>query len=72
MTYAMVLTPVKAKFANSKFCDSQAIKAMLDYFEKTTKPGFAGATAKAFIKTGNVRDRDPKFGIKHGQFFVEG
>lgn len=45
---------------------------MLDYFEKTTKPSFKDPAEKAFVKFGGFSDRDPKVGVKNGQFSVEG
>lgn len=60
-----------AKLRNSRYGNEEDLKAMMDSFEKHTKPTFKGSNERSFIKFGSMRDKDPDFGIRSGQLALE-
>ena len=62
---------VDAGTGKSKKDREADLKAMMDSFEKHTKPTFKGSNERSFIKFGSMRDKDPDFGIRSGQLVLE-
>lgn len=60
------------KLKNSKYSNDEDIKAMLDYFDKSTKPIFKDATEQSYIKFGSMSCNDAKVKIRRGQLLLSG
>ncbi len=60
------------KLKDSKYGNEEDIKAMLDYFDKSTKPIFKDATEQSYIKFGSMGCNDPKVKIRRGQLLLSG
>lgn len=60
------------RLKNSAYGNEEDIKAMLDYFDKSTKPIFKDATEQSYIKFGSMSCNDPKVKIRRGQLLLSG
>ncbi|OJT02592.1 Heat shock 70 kDa protein 12B [Trametes pubescens] len=69
---ARAKTFLQEKLKDSKYGNEEDIKAMLDYFDKSTKPIFKDATEQSYIKFGSMGCNDPKVKIRRGQLLLSG
>ncbi len=60
------------KLKDSKYGNDEDIKAMLEYFDKSTKSIFKDATEQSYIKFGSMSCNDPKAKIRRGQLLLSG
>ncbi|CDO71998.1 hypothetical protein BN946_scf184943.g33 [Trametes cinnabarina] len=60
------------RLKNSAYGNEEDIKAMLDYFDKSTKPIFKDSKDAAFIKFGTMKCNDTKVNIRRGQLTLTG
>ncbi|PCH36683.1 hypothetical protein WOLCODRAFT_157381 [Wolfiporia cocos MD-104 SS10] len=58
------------KLQNSSYKDD--IGAMMDYFDKSTKPIFKSCNDTSYIKFGTMKCNDPAVGIRRGQMLLTG
>ena len=57
---------------DSAYGNEEDIKAMMDYFDKSTKPIFKDKKEPAYIKFGSMKCNDPKVNIRRGQLMLTG
>ncbi|KAI0643476.1 hypothetical protein C8Q79DRAFT_182232 [Trametes meyenii] len=57
---------------NSKYGNDEDIKAMMDDFDKSTKPAFTDPSHRSFIKFGSMKDNEPSKNIRRGQLTLSG
>ncbi|KAL1941016.1 hypothetical protein VTO73DRAFT_7652 [Trametes versicolor] len=69
---ARAKTFLQEKLKDSAYGNEEDIKAMLDYFDKSTKPIFKDATEQSYIKFGSMRCNDPGVNIRRGQLLLSG
>ncbi|KAI0350808.1 hypothetical protein OH77DRAFT_1412306 [Trametes cingulata] len=60
------------RLKDSAYGNEEDIKAMLDSFDKSTKPIFKDATEQSYIKFGSMSCNDPKVKIRRGQLLLTG
>lgn len=63
---------LKEKLQNSTFGNDDDINAMIEHFDRSTKPRFKDPEERSYVKFGSMRDRDPAVGIKNGQLQLSG
>ncbi|KAI0367126.1 hypothetical protein BV20DRAFT_1055106 [Pilatotrama ljubarskyi] len=63
---------LKERLKNSAYGNEEDIKAMLDYFDKYTKPIFKDASEQSYIKFGSMSCNDAKVKIRRGQLLLSG
>ncbi|PFH47738.1 hypothetical protein AMATHDRAFT_151443 [Amanita thiersii Skay4041] len=56
----------------SKYGTEEDIDAMVNIFDKNTKPSFKSTTKSYWIKFGRASDNDPKYGIRSGTIKLNG
>ncbi|EIW54761.1 uncharacterized protein TRAVEDRAFT_50899 [Trametes versicolor FP-101664 SS1] len=69
---ARAKTFLQEKLKDSKYGNEEDIRAMLDYFDKSTKPIFRDATEQSYIKFGSMSCNDPNVKIRRGQLLLSG
>ncbi|KAL1941029.1 hypothetical protein VTO73DRAFT_7665 [Trametes versicolor] len=69
---ARAKTFLQERLKNSAYGNEEDIKAMLEYFDKSTKPIFKDATEQSYIKFGSMSCNDPKVKIRRGQLLLSG
>ncbi|KAI0668096.1 hypothetical protein C8Q78DRAFT_1081498 [Trametes maxima] len=57
---------------DSKYGNDEDIKAMMDDFDKSTKPAFTDPSHRSFIKFGSMKDNEPAKNIRRGQLALSG
>lgn len=62
---------LKKKLQDSRYGNDMDINAMLDSFERHTKPTFKESSHRSYIKFGSMRDTDMAVGIRSGQLALE-
>lgn len=65
------LTRSVEKLQDSRYGNDMDINAMLDSFERHTKPTFKESSQRSYIKFGSMRDTDLAVGIRSGQLALE-
>lgn len=60
------------KLKESRFGKPEEIAAMMERFERSTKPTFKEPNVRSFVKFGGLRDSDPQAGIVRGSLSVDG
>lgn len=60
------------RLEGSKYCSPEILKQMTEIFDKTTKLRLRNAEDPQYIKFGTVRDKDPQYDIRSGQFRLSG
>ncbi|KAI0773051.1 hypothetical protein BD413DRAFT_656213 [Trametes elegans] len=60
------------RLKNSAYGNEEDIKAMLDYFDKSTKPIFKDSREPSYIKFGSMSCNDAKVKIRRGQLMLTG
>lgn len=63
---------LKEKLKGSRYCNEQDIKAMLEYFQTSTKQIFKDDKDMSYIKFGSMSCHDPAVGIRRGQVTLAG
>ncbi|KAH9847715.1 hypothetical protein C2E23DRAFT_484151 [Lenzites betulinus] len=63
---------LQERLKDSAYGNEEDIKAMLDYFDKSTKPVFKDPTEQSYIKFGSMSCNDPKVKIRRGQLLLTG
>lgn len=66
-----VLTCNAERLQASSYGNDTDIKAMMDSFERQTKPTFKESSQRSYVKFGSMRDKDPSVGIRCGQLALE-
>ncbi|KAI0629325.1 hypothetical protein C8Q77DRAFT_1220485 [Trametes polyzona] len=69
---AQAKTFLQERLKNSPYGNEEDIKAMVDYFNKSTKPIFKDASEQSYIKFGSMGCNDPKVKIRRGQLLLSG
>ncbi|KAI0824355.1 hypothetical protein BC628DRAFT_1322727 [Trametes gibbosa] len=63
---------LQERLKDSAYGNEEDIKAMLEYFDKSTKPVFRDPTEQSYIKFGSMGCNDPKAKIRRGQLLLTG
>ncbi|KAI0628133.1 hypothetical protein C8Q77DRAFT_1162430 [Trametes polyzona] len=63
---------LQERLKDSAYGNEEDIKAMLEYFDKSTKPIFKDPTEQSYIKFGSMGCNDPKVKIRRGQLLLSG
>ncbi|KAI0668093.1 hypothetical protein C8Q78DRAFT_1081495 [Trametes maxima] len=63
---------LKERLKSSPYGNEEDIKAMMDYFNKSTKPIFKDVKDQSYIRFGSMSCNDPKVKIRRGQLLLSG
>ncbi|KAI0668092.1 hypothetical protein C8Q78DRAFT_275391 [Trametes maxima] len=63
---------LKEHLKESAYGNEEDIKAMLDYFDKSTKLIFKDGNEKSYVKFGSMGCNDPRVKIRRGQLMLSG
>lgn len=62
---------LKKRLQASSYGNDTDIKAMMNSFERQTKPTFKESSQRSYVKFGSMRDKDPSVEIRCGQLALE-